>query len=68
MRRKLLRLKVVIGARIILQINTNASVSPPISPRQSRISYVDRLIISTLGSRNKSILENLYFPSGLIDG
>ena len=67
-RRKLLRLKVVIGSNNILEINTIARTKPPILPRESRISYVDRLIVSTLGSKYKSILENLYLPFGSIDG
>ena len=67
-RRNFLRLKDVNGSNITLKSVTAASIRPPISPRQSRISSVERLIVSTLGSKNKSILENLYFPSGSIDG
>ena len=67
-RRKLLRLKVVTGSTKILESTAIARMNPPTSPRQSSISYVVRLIVNTLGSVNKSMLENLYLPFGSIDG
>ena len=66
--RKLLRLKVVTGSTKILEIKAIARMNPPTLPRQSSISYVVRLIVRTLWSKNKSMLENLYLPFGSIDG
>ena len=66
--RKLPKLKVVKGFRIKVEIQMQASVRPPQSPSQERMSYVCLLMICFCVPKFSSMLVNLKIPSVFTDG